>query len=122
MAQALTLTHVCVDSSPTVLKHHRSLQYRSVPGKCPRSLKHITISARMGTYMEYNFHTFAWKLLPLPLEIRYMGTYSGVGACPGYYGMYTLHYFASVKFYWMMCIKFHSLVILCTPSAMFMST
>ena len=76
----------------------------------------------MGAYLGYNFHTFAWKLLPLSLEIWYMGAYPGVGACQRYYSMYTLLYFASlVKFYWMMCIKFHSLVILYTPSAMLMS-
>ena len=87
MALALTLTHVCVDSSPTILEHHRSLHYCSVPGKRPWVLKHTTILARMGTYLGYNFHTFAWKLLPLPLEIRYMGAYPGVDAFPGYYSI-----------------------------------
>ena len=118
MARALTLTHVCVDNSQTVLEHHRSLHYCSVPGKRPWALKHNS-QFWPAWALTWDFHTFAWKLLPLPLEIRYMGTYSGVGACPGYYGM---HYYASlVKFYWMMCIKFHSLVILYTPSAMLMS-
>ena len=46
----------------------------------------LAILALTGTYMGYNFHTFVWKgLLSLPLEIRYMGAYSGVGACPGQY-------------------------------------
>ncbi len=36
-------------------------------------------------YLEYNSHAFVWKLLHLPLEIRYMGAYLGVGDCPGYY-------------------------------------
>ena len=43
----------------------------------------------MGAYLGY---TFVWKLLHLPLEVRYMGTYMGVGACPGYYGIVHVRY------------------------------
>ena len=41
----------------------------------------------VGAYPGYNFHTFVWKLLHLPLEIRCMGAYLGVGACLEYYSM-----------------------------------
>ena len=46
----------------------------------------LMISGCMGTFPRYNFHTFVWKLLSLPLSIWYMGSYPWVGTCPGYYG------------------------------------
>ena len=45
------------------------------------------ILAHMGAYPGYKFHMFVWKLQQWSLEIRYMGAYPGVGACPGHYGI-----------------------------------
>ena len=63
----------------------RLIQYCNVLGKHTQ----LTILARMGAYLGYNFHTFVWKLLLYPLKFgSYMGAHPGVGACPGYYAMY----------------------------------
>ena len=39
----------------------------------------------MGTHIAYI--NFVWQLLHWLLEIWYVGTYLGVGTCPGYYGI-----------------------------------
>ena len=119
MARALTLTHVCVDSSQTVLEHHRSLYYHSVLGKRPG---HFNIPrfrpawALTWDIISIHLHVSCY-LYPLKFGTWALSTREWVLARDT-----TVCYFAShVKFYWMMCIKFHSLVILYTPSVMLMS-
>ena len=46
----------------------------------------VQIEVQKILHPGYNFHTFVQKLLHRPLEMWYMGAYSGVGACPRYYG------------------------------------
>ena len=46
---------------------------------------YIAILARVGAYLGYHFRTFSYiEAATLTLEMRYMGAYLGVGACPGH--------------------------------------
>ena len=44
----------------------------------------------MDAYPGHNFHNYIIYIDSIPLEIRYMGAYPGVGACPGHYGIYCI--------------------------------
>ena len=69
--------------------------YRSVQGKRPWALKH---NSRFwpAWALTWDINSmFVWKLQQWPLEIRHMGAYPGVGACPGHYGIciqYSTHF------------------------------
>ena len=59
--------------------------YRNVPGKrlCPHGHLPMQDITSISLYI--------LELLHSPFEIRYMGAYPGVGACPGYYGIHSIH-------------------------------
>ena len=78
--------------------YHMHLYYRSVPGKRPWALKHNSQVWAAWELTRDQIPYICIELLQWPLEMWYMGTYPGVGACPGHDGIYNEKYFSDDHF------------------------
>ena len=66
-------------------------QIDQMPSWSTRTDSYITVVSRVSAHARLNVHRDFGPHGHLPIEMRYMGAYPGVGACPGHYSMYKLY-------------------------------